>query len=79
MSVIVRTSDNKILCMTKGADSIIFPRLCKDQDELIKRTEMILDDCAKNGLRTLLLAQREVKPSFYKEWNEKYQEALDQE
>ena len=27
MSVIVRTPDDKIICMTKGADSIILPRL----------------------------------------------------
>jgi magnesium-transporting ATPase (P-type) len=27
MSIIVRTSANKIICMTKGADSIIIPRL----------------------------------------------------
>lgn len=27
MSVIVRTPENKILCLTKGADSIIIPRL----------------------------------------------------
>lgn len=27
MSIIVRTSEDKIICMTKGADSIIIPRL----------------------------------------------------
>lgn len=27
MTVVVRTPDNKILCITKGADSIIIPRL----------------------------------------------------
>jgi phospholipid-transporting ATPase len=29
MSVIVKTPDNKIMCMTKGADSIIAERLAK--------------------------------------------------
>ena len=32
MSVIVRSPDNKIICMTKGADSIIIPRLLPGQD-----------------------------------------------
>jgi phospholipid-transporting ATPase len=27
MTVVVRTPDNKIVCMIKGADSIIIPRL----------------------------------------------------
>ena len=35
MSVIVRTPDDKIICMTKGADSIILPRLSPGQDELM--------------------------------------------
>ena len=38
MSVIVRTPDNRILIMTKGADSHIIPRLAKGQDELIEIT-----------------------------------------
>jgi magnesium-transporting ATPase (P-type) len=29
MSVIVKDQNNKIICMTKGADSIIIPRLSK--------------------------------------------------
>ena len=29
MSVVVRTSDNRILVLTKGADSIIIPRLAQ--------------------------------------------------
>jgi magnesium-transporting ATPase (P-type) len=32
MSVIVRSPDNKIICMTKGADSIIIPRLQAGQE-----------------------------------------------
>ena len=31
MSVIVRTPENKIVCMIKGADSIIIPRLLQGQ------------------------------------------------
>ena len=32
MSVIVKDQNNKIICMTKGADSIIVPRLRNGQD-----------------------------------------------
>jgi magnesium-transporting ATPase (P-type) len=31
MSVIVKDQNNKIICMTKGADSIIIPRLRNEQ------------------------------------------------
>lgn len=76
MSVIVRTPDDKILCMTKGADSIILPKLHEGQNALIEKTENFLDQYAKQGLRTLLLAQREVDPQFYQSWNKKYEDAL---
>lgn len=46
MSVIVRTQDDKILCMTKGADSIIFPLLHAGQDDLIEKTEELLQEYA---------------------------------
>ena len=32
MSVIVKDQNNKVICMTKGADSIIVPRLRNGQD-----------------------------------------------
>ena len=76
MSVIVRTPEDKIICMTKGADSIIQARLCAGQQELMKKTENYLDQYAKQGLRTLLLAQREIDPETYLEWNKRYEEAL---
>jgi magnesium-transporting ATPase (P-type) len=76
MSVIVRSPDNKILCMTKGADSIIIPRLLPGQEQLIEHTVSFLEECANEGLRTLLIAQKEVDPDFYEEWNKKYSNAL---
>lgn len=56
MTVIVKTPDGRILVMTKGADSIIVPRLRNGQDELIKKTSRNLLSYANEGLRTLLLA-----------------------
>lgn len=57
MTVIVRTEDNRILVMCKGADSIIIPRLNK-KSPFIETTTDYLDSFAKEGLRTLLLAQK---------------------
>ena len=76
MSVIVRTPDGKILCMTKGADSIIASKLAAGQESLLSTTSEYLDEYANEGLRTLLVAQKEVDPEFYKEWNEKYKHAM---
>ena len=76
MSVIVRTPEGRILCICKGADSIIEKRLREDQkDKLLKRTQKYLDGYAKLGLRTLLIASKEVDPEFYEEWSAKYQVA----
>lgn len=72
MTVIVRSPDNKIICMTKGADSIIIPRLLPGQEKLIEHTIKFLEECANEGLRTLLVAQKEIDLDFYEEWNKKY-------
>ena len=76
MSVIVKSPDGKLICMTKGADSVIIPRLHPGQDKLVKATLDFIDEFANEGLRTLLVAQKEIDPEFYKNWNKKYQETL---
>ena len=55
MSVIIRTPDNRIMVICKGADSIIEKRLRPGQKTLV-RTKQFLDDFAATGLRTLLIA-----------------------
>ena len=59
MTVVVRTPEGKVLVITKGADSIIEKRLRQGQENLT-RTQSFLDDYAKKGLRTLLIAQKEI-------------------
>ena len=75
MSIIVKGPDGKIIIMTKGADSHIIPRLAEGQDELIKTTERYLQTYAEDGLRTLILAQKEVDPEYYDNWSRQYNEA----
>ena len=76
MSVTVRTPDNKILCIVKGADTTIIPRLAKGQEELVNKTQEFLTGYACDGLRTLIVAQKEVDPAFYSKWSKDYNKAL---
>ena len=72
MTVVIKRNDGKIICMTKGADSHILPRLKAGQENLIKKTNSFIDSYANEGLRTLILAQKEVDPTFYEKWNKDY-------
>lgn len=62
MTVIVRTPDNKIKVLIKGADSIVQARLSDEEQsgELLKSTLQHLETYASTGLRTLLLAEKEL-------------------
>jgi magnesium-transporting ATPase (P-type) len=67
MSVIVRTPDQKIKLLTKGADNVIY-KLMKPSpysDITLKN----LKQFAEEGLRTLVCAQVELDPEFYHDWN----------
>ena len=35
-----------------------------------------MEDYAKQGLRTLLVASRELEEEFYNEWNQQYKDAM---
>jgi magnesium-transporting ATPase (P-type) len=59
MSVIVRTPNNEILLVCKGADSVIMDRLYPGQ-VLLEQTNSYLDQFAKTGLRTLLIATKTI-------------------
>ena len=62
MTVVVKLPDGRIKVMSKGADSIIQERLAetKQDQELMSKTEKYLDTYAGSGLRTLLLAEKEI-------------------
>ncbi|KAG2220443.1 hypothetical protein INT45_004185 [Circinella minor] len=86
MSVIVKPKDSdRIMLLCKGADSVIFERLCsnfgnqaeleKSQKKLQESTLQDLEHFANEGLRTLCLSWRFISPEEYKTWNKDYQEA----
>ncbi|TIB13429.1 hypothetical protein E3P92_02275 [Wallemia ichthyophaga] len=76
MSVVVRTTDGRNLLLCKGADSVISERLRVDHDRyLFNETMRDLEEFANSGLRTLLVAQREVSQKEYHEWEAVYDKA----
>jgi phospholipid-translocating ATPase len=74
MSVIVRTPRNEILLVCKGADSVIEKRLYPGQ-EILAPSKSYLDEFAKTGLRTLLIATKKISEESYVEWAKRYAEA----
>ena len=79
MSAIFRTSGNKIHIYTKGADNIMLKRLDSDSKvnppEIIKGAIDSLNRFSEQGLRTLVVAFKEISPSDYLIFKEKYEAA----
>ncbi|KAK3442822.1 hypothetical protein EUGRSUZ_B03071 [Eucalyptus grandis] len=75
MSVIVRNEDGKLLLLCKGADSVMFERLSKSGLDFEENTRDHVNEYADTGLRTLILAYRELGEDEYREFNEKFNEA----
>ncbi|KAH7316446.1 phospholipid-translocating P-type ATPase domain-containing protein [Stachybotrys elegans] len=69
MSAIVRMPDDRIILFCKGADSIIYSRLKKgEQRELRRETAEHLEMFAREGLRTLCIAQKDLSEEEYSSW-----------
>jgi phospholipid-translocating ATPase len=73
MSAIIRMPNGKIMLFCKGADSMIYSRLIpNEQRQLRASTGEHLEMFAREGLRTLCIAQREIDEEEYEEWNKDY-------
>ncbi|KAL1370475.1 hypothetical protein HN51_000736 [Arachis hypogaea] len=75
MSVIVEDEEGKIFLLCKGADSVMFERLAKNGREFQDKTMEHVHDYADAGLRTLILAYRELDVEEYKEFHNKFSKA----
>ncbi|KAK9051144.1 hypothetical protein SSX86_027770 [Deinandra increscens subsp. villosa] len=75
MSVIVRDDEGKLLLLCKGADSVMFERLSQKGRQFEEKTRDHVHEYADAGLRTLILAYRELSEKEYQEFNEKFTEA----
>lgn len=67
MSVIVTDSEGRIFVFTKGADNIIREKISVNKEQ-IETTNKHLIDFAKKGLRTLMLAYKEITSEELADW-----------
>lgn len=73
MSAIIRMPDGTIRLFCKGADSIIYSRLARGkQQDLRKATADHLEMFAREGLRTLCVADRRLSEEEYQEWSKEH-------
>ncbi|KAI9085741.1 hypothetical protein K1719_032347 [Acacia pycnantha] len=72
MSVIVKDEEGRIFLFCKGADSVMFERLAKNGREFEDKTLEHVQEYADAGLRTLILAYRELDEEAYMEFDEKF-------
>ncbi|XP_057447952.1 putative phospholipid-transporting ATPase 9 isoform X2 [Lotus japonicus] len=75
MSVIVKDEEGRIMLLCKGADSVMFERLAKDGREFEEKTTEHVNEYADAGLRTLILAYRELDEELYNEFDSKFSQA----
>ncbi|KAL2667512.1 hypothetical protein AAZV13_01G073400 [Glycine max] len=75
MSVIVKDEKGRIFLLCKGADSVMFERLAKDGREFEEKTLEHVHEYADAGLRTLILAYRELDENQYKEFDNEISQA----
>ncbi|ORX33448.1 hypothetical protein BD324DRAFT_639819 [Kockovaella imperatae] len=75
MSVVVRDPSGRIVLFCKGADSVIYERLARDQSPLREQTLGHLEAFANGGLRTLCVAHRYLSEEEYSEWSKRYDDA----
>ncbi|KMS97426.1 hypothetical protein BVRB_5g127060 isoform B [Beta vulgaris subsp. vulgaris] len=72
MSVIVKNEEGTLLLLCKGADSVMFERLAYNGREFERQTREHVMGYAEAGLRTLILAYREVNEEEYLAFNKAF-------
>ncbi|XP_074020549.1 phospholipid-transporting ATPase ID isoform X1 [Numenius arquata] len=75
MSVIVRSPEGKIRLYCKGADTILLERLHPINQDLTNVTTDHLNEYAGEGLRTLVLAYKDLEEGYYEDWSERLHRA----
>uniref|UniRef100_A0A8C4M4V0 Phospholipid-transporting ATPase n=1 Tax=Equus asinus asinus TaxID=83772 RepID=A0A8C4M4V0_EQUAS len=77
MSVIVRTPEDRVMLFCKGADTIVCQLLhpsCRSLGD-VTMEHLDVSDFAIEGLRTLMVAYRELDNAFFQAWSKKHSEA----
>ncbi|XP_074277220.1 phospholipid-transporting ATPase 1-like [Silene latifolia] len=78
MSVVIRFPDNSVKVLVKGADTSMFSILAKGldgNDNIQTETQNHLSEYSSLGLRTLVLAARDLTDAELEDWQQKYEDA----
>ncbi|KAM3847610.1 phospholipid-transporting ATPase ID-like isoform 2-T4 [Vipera latastei] len=75
MSVIVRNPRGELTLYCKGADTILYKLLHPSCKQLEEETTEHLDEFAGEGLRTLVVAYRDLEESYFESWRKRHHEA----
>ncbi|KAM3610173.1 uncharacterized protein V6R79_000083 [Siganus canaliculatus] len=75
MSVIVRSPEGKLSLYCKGADTIIYERLHQSCSKLMDVTTEHLNEFAGEGLRTLVLAYKDLDEEYFSQWQQRHHKA----
>ncbi|XP_039001802.1 phospholipid-transporting ATPase 1-like [Hibiscus syriacus] len=78
MSVVIRFPDNTIKVLVKGADTTMFSILARDiekGDQIRQLTQSHLTEYSSEGLRTLVVAARDLTDAELEQWQYQYEDA----
>ncbi|XP_068165950.1 phospholipid-transporting ATPase ID-like isoform X2 [Antennarius striatus] len=75
MSVIVRSPEGKLSLYCKGADTIVYERLHQSCSKMMDVTTEHLNEFAGEGLRTLVLAYKDLDEEYFSQWKQRHHQA----
>ncbi|CAM6002752.1 unnamed protein product [Sphagnum balticum] len=75
MSVIVRFPNGRLLLLSKGVDFVMLQRVDKNKSGFVKETNKHWKAFGEVGLRTLMVAYKQLDEEEYTKWQAKYAEA----
>ncbi|XP_029125116.1 phospholipid-transporting ATPase 1 isoform X2 [Cajanus cajan] len=78
MSVVIRFPDNVVKVLVKGADTSMFSILAHGEESnngIWQETQSHLNEYSLQGLRTLVIASRDLSDSELEEWQSMYEDA----
>ncbi|PKU70255.1 probable phospholipid-transporting ATPase 8 [Dendrobium catenatum] len=75
MSVVVMTEEGQVLIFCKGADSVIFTRLAKNEQIFESTTKNHIKKYSEAGLRTMVVAYRVVSEEEFNIWHDEFSKA----
>ncbi|KAI4341884.1 hypothetical protein MLD38_026556 [Melastoma candidum] len=78
MSVVIRFPNNSVKVLVKGADTSMFSVIAKNTDkadDLARETQKHLTDYSSIGLRTLVIAAKDLSKAELEQWQCRYENA----